>query len=221
MVTNTPDIKFAILATDVVIFTVNERGLNVLLTYAKSGPFSGMPTLPGGLIKPKEKVRDAVSRFISQVLTTKENYREQLFTFGNPGRDPGGRVVSVTYLALISWRKAKKATKKGAFWKEVETLPHLGYDHGEVLEMAQERLSGKIAYTNIVYGLMPEEFTLTELQSTYEKILKKTLDKRNFRKKIHSLRMLKKLPKLRKNEAARPAQLYKFKSDKLEKVDVL
>lgn len=221
MTKNNPDIKFAILATDVVILSVEENHLNVLLSTSKTGPFSGMPTLPGGLIRPDEKIRDAVSRFISQVLSTKEIYREQLFTFGNPGRDPGGRVVSVTYLALIPWNKGKKAVKKGASWKSVGTLPKLGYDHNEVLEMAVERLSGKVGYTNIVYGLMPEEFTLTELQSTYETILKKNLDKRNFRKKVHSLKMIEKLPKMRKNEAARPAQLYKFKSNKLEKVDIL
>lgn len=221
MVKSNPDIKFAILATDVVILTVNENSLNVLLTTAKTGPFSGMPTLPGGLIKPEEKIRDAVSRLISEVLSVEESYREQLFTFGNPGRDPGGRVVSVTYLALVPWNMAKKAVKKGAFWKEVGTLPKLGYDHDDVLEMAIDRLSGKIGYTNIVYGLMPEEFTLTELQSTYETILGKKLDKRNFRKKVHSLKMVEKLPKVRKNEAARPAQLYKFISNKLEKVDIL
>ena len=221
MINDVPEIKYAILATDVVILTVNENGLNVLLIDAKNGPFKGMPTLPGGLIKPNEKIRDAVGRIISEVLSTRESYREQLFTFGNPGRDPGGRVVSVTYLALLPWNKAKKVNKKGSYWKEVNTLPKLGYDHDEVLKAAVERLSGKIGYTNIVYGLMPKEFTLTELQITYETILNRKLDKRNFRKKILSLKILNKLTKVRKNEATRPAQLYKFRSEELEKVDVL
>lgn len=215
------EIKFAILATDVVLLSVNEEGINVLLTDAKSGPFKGMPTLPGGLIKPNEKVRDAVSRFISGSLKIKESYREQLFTFGNPGRDPGGRVVSVTYLALVPWGKAKKSAKKGSYWKATNTLSKLGYDHNEVLETALTRLSGKISYTNIVFGLMPEEFTLTELQSVYERILKKKLDKRNFRKKIHSLKILKKTPRKRKTDASRPAQLYSFRNKKIQSVEIL
>lgn len=215
------NIKFAILATDVVIFTVDGKSIKVLLTDAKSAPFKGMLTLPGGLIRPSEEIEAAVKRFIAQGLSVSGNYNEQLFTFGDPNRDPGGRVVSVTYLALVPWKKAKSALKSGYYWKAVNGLPELAYDHTEVLGLALERLIGKLSYTNIVYGLMPEEFTLTELQNVYETILKKKLDKRNFRKKIHSLKILKKLSKMRKNDATRPAQLYELKGKKLEMIDVL
>lgn len=215
------EIKFAVLATDVAIFSVDENNLKVLLIDAKDGPFAGTPTLPGGLIKPTEKIRDAVSRFIGEVLNKKEDYREQLFTFGNPGRDPGGRVVSVTYLALIPWEKAKKALKNGSYWQDVKTLPKLGYDHNDVLVLAIDRLSAKIGYTNIIYGLMPEEFTLTDLQTVYEIVLDRQLDKRNFRKKVHSLKILKKLPRKKRAKAARPAQLFSFRKRSLEVLDIL
>lgn len=214
------DYKFAILATDVAILSV-DGGVKVLLTDAKDGPFAGMPTLPGGLIKPNEKIREAVGRFISKVLSTKESYREQLFTFGNPGRDPSGRVVSVTYLALLPWVKAQNGIKRGAYWAEVDSVPPLGYDHNEVLKTAVTRLKAKVGYTNIVFGLMPNEFTLAELQGVYETILKKKLDKRNFRKKIHSLNILKRLSKRRRGEASRPAQLYGFRTKRLKTVEVL
>ncbi len=215
------DIKFAILSTDVALFTIEAGELKVLLTTAKTGAFSGMSALPGSLVGPDEKTEEAAKRVLKGVLSISDYYLEQLFTFGNPKRDPVGRVVSVAYLALIPWNKAKIAVKQGARWESVKSLPKLAYDHNEIVKMGVKRIIGKLTYTNIVFGLMPEEFTLTELQGIYENILGREIDKRNFRKKINSLSILKKLTKKRMGEANRPAQLYSFKEKTLEEVEII
>lgn len=215
------DMKFAILATDVAVFTLEGRELKVLLTTAKSGVFKRMPALPGGLVGADEKLDDAAKRFFKEVMVTKESYFEQLYTFGDPKRDPIGRVVSVAYFVLLPWNKARLAVRKGAYWAGVNNLPLLAYDHNLIVKTGVKRIIGKLTYTNIVFGLMPEEFTLSELQSVYEDILGKGIDKRNFRKKIRSLKILKKLAKKRRGEANRPAQLYAFARKDLEEVEIL
>lgn len=215
------NIKHAILSTDVAVLTTDGESLKVLLTRTESGPFKGEPTLPGGLIRPKEKISEAADRFIGKVLKTKAIYKEQLYTFGHPARDPGGRVVAVCYLALIPWNRARLATKVNARWVAVNKVPKLAYDHNEVVETAVERLEGKLSYTNIVFALMPEQFTFGELQEAYEAILGRQLDKRNFRKKITLLSLLRKLPKKRRGDANRPAQLHTFKEKRLRLVEVL
>lgn len=215
------DVKFAILSTDLAVFTIDGGDLKILLTTAQSGAFKGMLALPGGLIDPEEKTESAAKRILAEAISSKDDYMEQLYTFGDPKRDPIGRVVSVAYLVLIPWNKARVSTKNGAIWQSVKTLPKLAYDHNEIVKIGVKRIVGKLTYTNIVFGLMPEEFTLTELQSIYENILGRGIDKRNFRKKINSLKILKKLTKKRKGEANRPATLYSFKDKNLEEVEIL
>jgi 8-oxo-dGTP diphosphatase len=212
---------FAVLATDVAILTVDGTDLKVLVTNAQSKSFRGMPTLPGGLVGYKETTKDAAIRIMKDVLTKTDFYIEQLSTFDDPKRDPLGRVVSVAYLVLIPWNIAKTVLKGDARWESSDSLPKLAYDHNNVAAAAVERLIGKLTYTNIVFGLMPEEFTLTEIQSVYENILGREIDKRNFRKKIGALKILKKLTKKRKGEANRPAQLYSFAEKKLKEIDIV
>lgn len=214
-------VKFAILATDLAVFTLQDGNLSVLLTMAKSGAFKNMPALPGGLIGPEEKVEVAAKRILKEALSSSDFYTEQLYTFGDPRRDPVGRVVSVAYLILLPWNKAKILIKRGAQWVRVNNLPELAYDHNLIVKTAVKRLQGKLTYTNIIFGLMPEEFTLTELQSVYENILGKSLDKRNFRKKIFALKILKKLSKKRRGEKYRPAQLYSFGEQSLQEVEII
>jgi len=191
------------------------------LTKAKSESFRGMPVLPGGLVGFTEEAEKAIRRILKGVLASGDFYCEQLYAFDDPKRDPLGRVVSIGYLGLIPWSKAKVSLKENSAWHSVKALPRLAYDHNKIVETAVKRLVGKLAYTNIVFGLMPEEFTLTELQAIYEAILGRGLDKRNFRKKIKALGILKKLAKKRKGEANRPAQLYGFKDRELKVVDIL
>lgn len=212
---------FAVLATDVALLTVDEGGLKVLVTEAKSQSYRGEPCLPGGLVGYKEETKEAAKRILKDVIGGGPLYLEQLFTFDDPKRDPLGRVVSVAYIGLLPWNKARVMIKSTAQWKRVNNLPELAYDHNDIVKMAVKRLKGKLTYTNIVYTVMPDEFTLTELQKTYELILGRELDKRNFRKKISELKILKSLPKKRKGEANRPARLFDFAQRQVKQIDIL
>jgi len=215
---------FAVIATDVVIFTVQEGQLKVLLIQMKKPPFTGRWAAPGGLVKPDESVESSAKRQLLAKTGVRNIYLEQLYTFGEVNRDPFGRVVSVAYFALIPYGGFQLQTTKeyeDVAWFPVKILPRLAYDHREIIRYAIERLKSKLEYTNVVYSLLPREFTLSELQGLYEIILDKKLDKRNFRKRVLSLPLLKKLGKKRGGDANRPAELYSFVRRKPLRVRVL
>lgn len=211
---------FAILSTDVAVLTSDGEELKVLLTKAESPDFKEMPTLPGGLVRVSETTDQAVVRILKDVVTKTDFYRQQLFTFDDPKRDPSGRVVSVAYLMVVPWNEAKLIIKKNASWEAVNNLSPLAYDHNEVVDMAVRRLRGRMTYTNIVINLMSDEFTLSDLQKIYESVLKTKLDKRNFIKKIKSLKLLKKTGKKIQGGAHRPATLYRFTDREYKLVDL-
>ncbi|QQG42137.1 MAG: NUDIX domain-containing protein [Candidatus Woesebacteria bacterium] len=211
---------FAVLATDVAVLTIDNGVLKVLLTQATSKNFKGMLTLPGGLVGHKERTEEAAIRVLKEIMIKTDYYNEQLYTFDDPGRDPEGRVVTVAYLMLVPEDEAKRVTRKDASWHAVKTLPKLAYDHNEVVKAAVKRLMGKLTYTNIVYSLMPLEFTLSDLQKTYETALELTLDKRNFIKKIKSLNLVHKTTHKVEGSAHRPATLYRFRERKYKRVDL-
>lgn len=203
----------AVIATDVVIFTIEHGVLKVLLIAMKKHPYEKHWALPGGLVGGNEGLEDSAMRHLLSKTGVRDLYLEQLATFGDPKRDPFGRVVSVAYMALIPSQTLNLKTTKeyaGVAWFPVSKIPSLAYDHKEILQFAHERLKGKLTYTNIAYGLLPKEFTLSELQSTYEIILARKLDKRNFRKKLLALDLVTSTKKYRKEGAHRPAELYRF-----------
>jgi 8-oxo-dGTP diphosphatase len=203
----------AVIATDVVIFTILAGVLKVLLIAMKKHPYEKHWALPGGLVGGGEGLEDAAFRHLFDKTGVREVYLEQLATFGEPKRDPFGRVVSVAYMALLSASDLRLKTTNdyaGVAWFPVSKVPSLAYDHKVILHTAHERLKGKLAYTNIAYGLLPKEFTLSELQSTYEIILGHALDKRNFRKKLLALNLVASTKKHRREGAHRPAELYRF-----------
>jgi 8-oxo-dGTP diphosphatase len=138
-------------------------------------------------------------------------YLEQLRTFGDPGRDPHTHVVSIAYFALVPDKGHVSASSKYSRfdWFPVQKLPSLAYDHNLIADYALQRLRAKLEYTNIVYSLLPDELTLGELQEVYEIILGRRLDRRNFRKKLRALGLLKPLRRERRGRH-RPAQLYAF-----------
>ena len=211
-------------AVDSVIFTVQAGELKVLLIQMKKKPFTGDWAVPGGLIEQNETSRDAAERILQAQTGVKNIYLEQLKTFDDPKRDPLTRTISVAYFALVPGKKVHlQTTDKYADvrWWSVKRLPKLAYDHKEVVKVAVERLQSKLEYTNVVWSLLPKEFTLTHLQHIYEVILREELDKRNFRKKILSLKFIEKTGKKQEGEANRPAELYKFKRRTLEYIDVL
>jgi 8-oxo-dGTP diphosphatase len=216
--------KFAVIAIDVVILTINEGKLQALLIKMDKKPYENYWAAPGGLVKPNESVNEAARRHLFEKTGLKNVYLEQLYTFGEVDRDPFGRVVSVAYFVLIPYEnlKSKIGNKvKNIEWFAVDDLPPLAYDHANIIKTAIERLRAKLSYTNIIYGLLPEKFTLGELQKTYEIILKRRLDKRNFRKKLMSLNLIKSTAGQKRGEPHRPARLFSFVSKKPQIVEIL
>ncbi|MBU2036714.1 NUDIX hydrolase [Patescibacteria group bacterium] len=217
--------KFVIVAIDVVIFAIKDGILQVLLIKPKQPVFKKSWALPGGMVMPKESVDDAVKRHLFQKAGVSNVHLEQLYTFGSVNRDPFGRVVSVAHFALIPPDKRINLKTTEAYadikWLRADNLPSLAYDHKEIIMTALERLRSKLAYTNIVYSLLPEQFTMSQMQQVYEVILDRKLDKRNFQKKIKVLNLIKKVGRQKRGEPNRPAELFTFISKKSQTVDVL
>lgn len=209
-----------LVTVDVVIFTIRERALHVLLVERGIAPFAGRWALPGGFIR-DESLEDAAKRELEEETGVRDVYLEQLYTFGDPDRDPRGRVVTVAYYALI--RSDGAPTPIGgtdaatARWWPVQKRPALAFDHDAILDYAVERLRAKLEYTTVGFRLLPRKFTLGQLQTVYEAILGRPLDKRNFRRKLGLLDVLTPL-KERVGEAGRPAQLYAFSAKRFERL---
>jgi 8-oxo-dGTP diphosphatase len=214
-----------VVAVDVAVFTVRAGVLLVLLVRAHSGPFAGCWALPGGRVREDESLDDAAARELRAQAAVGDVYLEQLYSFGHPQRDPHGRVVSVAYVGLVAdpERVTGPATDgkyEAVVWHPVSRLPALAYDHAAVARLAVARLRAKLQYTNLAYTLLPATFTLGELQSLYEAILGRQLDRRNFRRKVLSLGLLRPLGRMRRG-AHRPAALYAFRSRRPMSVSVL
>lgn len=204
---------------DIVIFTIQQGVLKVLLVKRRIAPFKGQFAIPGGFVHEDEDLELAAVRELSEETGVSDVYLEQLYSFGEPDRDPRGRVVTVAYFALISAdRKLKAGTDAAeATWYPMDDLPPLAFDHATILKYALERLRNKLEYTTVGFQLLPEKFTLTELQEVYEAILGKKLDKRNFRRKMSVLKILKPLREYRRG-GQRPARLYRFVAARFEKL---
>ena len=201
-----------LVAVDVVIFTIAHGALQALLVEVKNGPFAGRWAFPGGLVSVGESPETTATRELFTQTGIHDLYLEQLRTFGEPARDPHAHVVSVAYFALVPSKDAVTAGSPRYArleWFPVRALPSLAYDHTAVAHYALTRLQAKLEYTNIVYSLLPQEFTLGQLQEIYEIILGRSLDRRNFRKKILAIGLLKPLHRQRRGRH-RPAQLYTF-----------
>jgi 8-oxo-dGTP diphosphatase len=204
---------------DIVIFTIQDGVLSVLLVKRRIPPFVGQCAIPGGFVHEDEDLDQAALRELREETGVADVYLEQLYSFGKPDRDPRGRVITVAYFALISADRKLKAGSDAAEadWYPTNRLPSLAFDHATILSYALERLRNKLEYTTVGFQLLPEKFTLTELQEVYEAILEKKLDKRNFRRKMSILRILKPLPEYRRG-GQRPAQLYRFVAARFEKL---
>ncbi len=198
--------------TDIVIFTVTYGELNVLLVKRAQDPFKDCWAIPGGFLQMDEDLTECAIRELKEETSLENVYLEQLATFGAVDRDPRERVISVAYYALIpsddiSLKAGTDASE--AKWFKVEDLPKLAFDHHEILNLAKERLSAKMEYSTIGLQFMPEEFTLSDLQTIYEVASDRTLDKRNFRKWVLSLNMIEETGNMRADGPYRPAKLYK------------
>ena len=211
----------AALTVDCVVFGFDEGELKVLLIERGLEPFKGRWALPGGFVRVQETLDEAARRELLEETGLRNVFLEQLYSFGEIERDPRERVVSVAYYALVklSDHRAKAATDAAnAQWFLVSKRPKLAFDHAAILRAALTRLQGKVRYQPIGFELLPEKFTLSQLQHLYEAVLETELDKRNFRKKVLGFGLLLPLEETLMAGRHRPAQLFRFNMNKYERL---
>ena len=206
---------------DVVIFSLVEEELKVLLIKRLAPPFANMWAIPGSFVQIDESLEETAVRALADETGVEDVYTEQLYTFGKPGRDPRTRVITVAYFALvphdaIHHKAGRDASETG--WFTISQLPPLAFDHAEIIDYAHTRLRYKLEYSSVGFQLLPDVFTLTELQQAYEIILGEQLDKRNFRRKILAAEILQETGEKQKEGEGRPAMLYRYREDAVAEV---
>lgn len=206
---------------DVVIFSLVEEELKVLLIKRLAPPFANMWAIPGSFVQIDEALEETAVRALADETGVEDVYTEQLYTFGSPGRDPRTRVITVAYFALvphdaIHHKAGRDASETG--WFTISQLPPLAFDHAEIIDYAHTRLRYKLEYSSVGFRLLPDVFTLTELQKAYEIILGEQLDKRNFRRKILVAEILEETGEKQKEAEGRPAMLYRYRDDAIAEV---
>lgn len=206
---------------DVVIFTLCDQDLQVLLVRRKYAPFADYWAIPGGFVQIDESLEIAALRELEEETGVRDVYIEQLYTFGQPDRDPRTRVITVVYFALVP-ATALSALRAGddaadARWWSMYDLPSLAFDHAEILDYALTRLRYKLEYSAVGFELLPAKFTLSELQVAYEVILGEKLDRGNFRKKLRKASVVEPTREYRTTRG-RPARLYRFRDDAVAEV---
>jgi 8-oxo-dGTP diphosphatase len=208
------------ITADVVIFSLADQELKVLLICRAYPPFKGQWAIPGGFVHVHESIDDAARRELEEETGVRDVYLEQLYTFGDPERDPRGRVITVAYFALVAGEVPTRAgdDAAAAAWHSAYALPALAFDHADILRYALQRLRYKLEYTSVGFELLPNEFTLSELQNAYEIVLGEKLDKRNFRRRILEAGVLAETNKYRAEGQGRPAKLYRYKKNAVMEV---
>ncbi len=212
------DRRFA-LTVDVVIFALRQRQLQVLLVRRASPPFRGRSALPGGFVGPRESLETAAARELEEETGVQGAFLEQLYTYGDPRRDPRGRVVTVAYFALVPGGTEARAGADAAeaAWFPAGALPRMAFDHQGIIEYAVRRLRYKLEYTAAGFQLLPQTFTLSQLQAAYELVLGERLDKRNFRRRILEAGVIEPTPAMKGGDG-RPARLYRYRPDAVAEV---
>jgi len=207
----TPRVAVAVV---VVILTVRQERLNVLLIERAANPCKGQWALPGGLLLEGETLDDAARRKLADETGVADVFLEQLYTFDRLGEGRAEVVVSYFALVDIGRTRLRSDSEWRPAWHPVHPTPPLAFANERVIAYAEERLRNKLEYTNVVYSLLPERFTLTQMQQTYEAILGERLDKRNFRRRVVGLGIVRPTGRYEKQGAHRPAMLYEFTSRK-------
>lgn len=198
-------------ATDIVIFTIGDDALQVLLRRRESEALNGtFWALPGKYVVDSEPLDNCAQRALAEQTGIRDVYLEQLYTFGRPDRHPTARVVSVAYYALVSGDRLADFESGCGKWWDTGRLPEMYLDHESIVGAARERLAAKLEYSTIAFQLMPEHFTLSELQQVYETIYDRAVDKRNFRKRVLALEHVEATERKRRNGSHRPARLYRY-----------
>ena len=205
----------SVFSIDCVIFGFDEGELKILLIERNEEPFKAWWALPGYLVEQDESLDNAAERILYELTGLRGIYMDQFYTFGDVDRHPKGRVITVAYYAMIRLNGSKHLKPvtnfaRKAVWVPISDLPDLAFDHDKIFTRGFEKVRNKISYQPIAFELLPEKFTLTQLQHLYEVILNKKLDKRNFRKKMLNYGILKELDEKQKGVSYRAAKLYKF-----------
>ena len=209
-------------AGDAIVFGYSHSRLMVLLIRRKYGDLKGQWALPGGFVKDDEALHAAVERELKEEAGVTVSFLEQLYTFGDDvNRDPRSRVISVAYFALVNPSKLllKAASDaEAAQWFTVQELPELAFDHKEIVQKAIARLQAKLKYEPVGFDLLPERFPFSDLEQLYATILGRTIDRRNFRKKILSLGVVEETAHSVQQQSGRPAKLFRFNKRKYQKL---
>ena len=210
------DLGLMQVAVDAVVFTVRHDQLQILLIKRKYAPFKKSYAIPGGFVRPNEELEDAAKRELQEETGVTNVFLRQFASYGKVGRDPRGRILSIAYLALISPDQNLQASTdaSSASWHSAYELPQLAFDHKEIIDQALAEIRYRLQTTNIALQILPQYFTLSQLQRLYELVLDKELDKRNFRKRIKELDILKETNRTWREGAHRPAKLYTFRHQK-------
>ena len=205
-----------LVAVDCIIFGFDGENYKLLLIQRGFAPEKKKWSLMGGFIQPDESLEQAANRILLELTGLRNVYLEQLHTFSDPKRDPVERTIAVTYFALIDIQKYEKQLSKDyhAEWFLLKEMPHLIFDHEQMVEMARNRLRYKAAMHPILFELLPDRFTIPQLQALYEGLYDTTLDKRNFSRKLLSTGLLVKQQEKDKENSKKGAFYYKLDKEK-------
>jgi ADP-ribose pyrophosphatase YjhB (NUDIX family) len=211
-----------LVAVDCIIFgyDIAEKEIKLLLFKRLIEPAKGKWSLAGGFVDADESLDDAASRILRKITGLDSVYLKQSYSYGETDRDPGGRVISVGYFALIAIRDINKdiALENGVHWRSISKLPDLIFDHPKMVKRALADLQNQVKVKPIGFELLPEKFTLVQLQDLYEAIYQRSVDKRNFRKKILSMGILEKTDEKEKETSKKGAYYYQFNKKNYEKL---
>lgn len=207
-------------SVDCIIFGFDEGELKLLLLKRKFEPARGAWSLTGGFVQENESIDAAAKRVLRELTGLDNVYMEQVGTYGNISRDPGERVISIAYYALINVNEYDRelVEQHNAYWININEMPELIFDHPEMIAHARELIKHQASDQPIGFNLLPELFTLTQMQSLYEAIYGEQMDKRNFRKRVATMDFIEKTDLIDKTNSKRGAFLYKF-NDKAYRKD--
>jgi ADP-ribose pyrophosphatase YjhB (NUDIX family) len=203
-------------AVDCIIFGFDDEKLKILLIRRNFEPCKGQWSLMGGFLQQNENLDESAQRILTQLTGIHDVYLEQLYTYGEVHRDPAARVLSTAFYALIKIDGNDKARldKHHAAWFDMDNIPDLVFDHSQMVDKAMKRLKRRSKIQPIGFELLPDKFTIPQLQNLYEAIYQKELDKRNFRRKILTMDFLDRLEEKDKGSSKKGAYLYKFNEEK-------
>ncbi|MBE6149280.1 MAG: NUDIX hydrolase [Firmicutes bacterium] len=219
------DIKkenYQLIETLIGVFTIEKGKIKILLVKKSKEPYKGYWQLPGSLVNNNETLEDNVSNVVIDKLGIPSLYVEQCYTFGEINRNPDNKVVAVSYIGLINsitLKLRQQITDEELEWFDIDSIPKTAYDHDKIIEKLISNFKSKIVNSNILKILFPSDFTLPELQKIYEQVLNKSLDRRNFRKKLMNLGYIEDTGDVYEGATGRPAKLYRFKEE-IEEMDI-